>query len=293
DIEMTSLAVLVDGSACAWGSFAEAKREGPGKEKEVLSRVIQSIVAFSNVHLSLAQSNQLLLYAYANGIRKKLLYDSTRSDNPDSSACIIEGIRSALRQNSLSGDGRKCGVLAGTLATALCQIRKAFTGGSTKGEETISGQKGRIVIISLLPDFGSQHSLLMNLFFSAHKHDISMDVVSLGGSSALLQQAADITAGVFEAIERVEDIPRVLMTRCLPVSIRNSTSLSTVDYRAACVCHETLVSIGYTCSVCLAVLCTIKLTCPSCSAQFTMKKIGPARKRKRQTEVGAVSSPKI
>lgn len=30
EVEMTSLAVLVDGSACAWGAFAEAKREKPG-----------------------------------------------------------------------------------------------------------------------------------------------------------------------------------------------------------------------------------------------------------------------
>ncbi|GMR42383.1 hypothetical protein PMAYCL1PPCAC_12578, partial [Pristionchus mayeri] len=290
-VQMTSLAVLVDGSACAWGAFAEAKREEPGKEKEILSRVIRSIVAFSNVHLSLAQSNQLLLYAFANGMSKKLLYDSARSDNPDSSSCIIEGIRGALRENASSGDGRKNGVLAATLATAICQIRKAATGGSTKGGEMQSGQKGRIVIISLQPEFGSQHSLLMNLFFSAHKHDISIDVVSLGGSSPLLQQAADITAGVFEAVDRVENLPRVLMTRCLPVSQRASTSLSTVDYRAACVCHEQLVSNGWTCSVCLAVLCQFQAICPSCSAVFKITVL-PRRKRKRPTEVGAVPSPR-
>ncbi|KAF8357238.1 gtf-2H3 [Pristionchus pacificus] len=287
---MTSLAVLVDGSACAWGAFAEAKREKPGMEKEVLTRAFRSIVTFSNVHLSLAQSNQLLLYAYGNGMSKKLLYDSVRSDNPDSSSCIIKGIRGALRENSTSGDARKCGVLAATLATAICQIRKAATLGTNKSEETISGQKGRIVIISLLPDFGSQHSLLMNLFFSAHKHDICIDVVSLGGSSALLQQAADITAGVFQVIHKIEDLPRILMTRCLPVSIRDSTSFTTVDYRAACVCHEKLVSNGWTCSVCLAVLCSFMAICPSCGAVF--KITVPRRKRKRPTEVGAAPSPR-
>lgn len=253
--------------------------------------MIRSIVAFSNVHLSLAQSNQLLLYAYANGISKKLLYDSARSENPDSSSCIIEGIRCALRENTVSGDGRKCGVLAASLATAICQIRKASTGGSTNTDEMHTAQKGRIVIISLLPQFGSQHSLLMNLFFSAHKHDISIDVVSLGGPSALLQQAADITAGVFESIHRVEDIPRVLMTRCLGVSIRHSSTLSTVDYRAACVCHEKLVSNGWTCSVCLAVLCSFQAICPSCHAVFKISV--PRRKRKRPMEVGAAASPKV
>ncbi|GMT19448.1 hypothetical protein PFISCL1PPCAC_10745 [Pristionchus fissidentatus] len=289
---MTSLAVLVDGSSCAWGAYAEKMSERPGQEKTVLASVMRAIVAFSNVHLSLAQSNQLLLYAYANGITKKLLYDSAHSENPDSSACIIEGLRSALRQNSSSGDTRKCAVLAATLATSLCQIRKAsMKTTKTSKEAQATGQKGRVVIISFLPDFGSQHSLLMNLFFSAHKHDISIDVVSLGGPSALLQQAADITAGVFEAIQRVDELPRVLMTRCLPVSIRTDTTLSTVDYRAACVCHETLVSNGWTCSVCLAVLCAFQPICPSCGAVFKIAAL-PRRKRKRPTEVGAAPSPK-
>lgn len=44
------------------------------KEKEVLTRAFRSIVTFSNVHLSLAQSNQLLLYAYGNGMSKKVRF---------------------------------------------------------------------------------------------------------------------------------------------------------------------------------------------------------------------------
>lgn len=43
------------------------------KEKAVLTRAFRSIVTFANVHLSLAQSNQLLLYAYGNGMSKKVI----------------------------------------------------------------------------------------------------------------------------------------------------------------------------------------------------------------------------
>lgn len=74
----------------------------------------------------------------------------------------------------------------------------------------INYANGRVVIISMTTDFGSEHGksvflvciplclgALMNIFFSAAKQGICVDVASMGEASPLLQQAADITNGQF------------------------------------------------------------------------------------------------
>uniref|UniRef100_A0A0K0D922 General transcription factor IIH subunit 3 n=1 Tax=Angiostrongylus cantonensis TaxID=6313 RepID=A0A0K0D922_ANGCA len=89
----------------------------------------------------------------------------------------------------------------------------------------------------------------MNLFFSAAKHGICVDVVSLVETSPLLQQAADITGGIFLQVGR----PCKLLS-----------SMMEVDYRASCACHHELVSSGWVCSVCLSVLCQFMPICKAC-----------------------------
>lgn len=53
----------------------------------------------------------------------------------------------------------------------------------------------------------------MNLFFSAAKQSIYVDVVSLGDDIAggVLQQAADITGGLFLHVEKPEALLKQLM----------------------------------------------------------------------------------
>jgi hypothetical protein len=41
-----------------------------------------------------------------------------------------------------------------------------------------------------------------------------------------------------------------------------------VDYRAACFCHQKLISYGYICSVCLSVFCSFTPICSTCECNF-------------------------
>ncbi|KAK6017423.1 hypothetical protein OSTOST_17058, partial [Ostertagia ostertagi] len=80
---------------------------------------------------------------------------------------------------------------------------------------TVSTSNGRVVIVAMTVDFGTEHGPLMNLFFSAAKHGICVDVVSLVEPSPLLQQAADITGGIFLQVERPSKVLSSMMMHLL------------------------------------------------------------------------------
>ncbi|PIO56065.1 hypothetical protein TELCIR_22541, partial [Teladorsagia circumcincta] len=62
---MTTLSLLVEGSACAWGRLAIAHGS------ETINDVIRALISFANAHLSMSALNQLLLFAFANKIKKR------------------------------------------------------------------------------------------------------------------------------------------------------------------------------------------------------------------------------
>uniref|UniRef100_A0A8R1HZA8 General transcription factor IIH subunit 3 n=1 Tax=Caenorhabditis japonica TaxID=281687 RepID=A0A8R1HZA8_CAEJA len=116
----------------------------------------------------------------------------------------------------------------------------------------------------------------MNLFFSAAKQSICVDVVSMGDdvTGGILQQAADITGGMFLHAKKPHALLKILMTNMLTDPLYRiafpQLSLNAVDYRASCVCHHQLVSSGWVCSVCLSVLCKYTPICKVCKAAFTI-----------------------
>lgn len=57
-------------------------------------------------------------------------------------------------------------------------------------------------------------------------------------------------------------------------SLSVSGSNQSVDYRASCFCHKTIIDTGYICSVCLSIFCkaNMKATeCLTCGAPFKQK----------------------
>ncbi|VDO34371.1 unnamed protein product [Haemonchus placei] len=233
---MSTLSLLVEGSACAWGRLAVTHGS------ETINDVIRALISFANAHLSMSALNQLLLFAFANKIKKRV------SRAVDASVAMLNALRDTLRDSANSDDDLIGSPLAAVLSHAICR--------------TISGP-------------------LMNLFFSAAKHGICVDVVSLVEPSPLLQQAADITGGIFLQAEKPSKLLSSMMMHLLgdpsSRSLFPQPILKEVDYRASCVCHHELVSSGWVCSVCLSVLCQFT---PICKALNTLPRKAPKRKRK-------------
>lgn len=77
-----------------------------------------------------------------------------------------------------------------------------------------------------------------------------------GEENAFLQQASNITGGVYVRVENTQALLEYLMMAFLPDryarNYLNLPSQDQVDFRAACFCHKRIVDIGYVCSVCLS-----------------------------------------
>jgi transcription initiation factor TFIIH subunit 3 len=71
-----------------------------------------------------------------------------------------------------------------------------------------------------------------------------------------LQQASNITGGVYVKVENPQALLEYLMMAFLPDrysrNYLNLPSQDQVDFRAACFCHKKIVDIGFVCSVCLS-----------------------------------------
>uniref|UniRef100_A0A914VQ97 General transcription factor IIH subunit 3 n=1 Tax=Plectus sambesii TaxID=2011161 RepID=A0A914VQ97_9BILA len=126
----------------------------------------------------------------------------------------------------------------------------------------------------------------MNIFFAAQKQTVALDVCAVRQSSATMQQAADITGGIYVRVDRPAGLLQYLLTIFLPdPSLRPKLVLPAsgdVDYRPACRCHQKLISVGWVCSVCLTVLCQFTPICLTCQTVFKVLILAkPTKKRKR------------
>lgn len=105
-------------------------------------------------------------------------------------------------------------------------------------------------------DSASQYMNYMNVFFTAQKQNVVIDVCSLDQHLSLLQQGCDITNGLYLKVPQLQGLLQYLLWVFLPEPpVRQKLVLpppAKVDYRAACFCHRELIDIGYVCSVCLS-----------------------------------------
>ncbi|TSW89626.1 Rab5 GDP/GTP exchange factor [Bagarius yarrelli] len=125
-------------------------------------------------------------------------------------------------------------------------------------KELEAGQdmKSRILVIKAAEDCALQYMNFMNVIFAAQKQNILIDACVLDSDSGLLQQACDITGGLYLKIPQKTALTQYLLWVFLPDADQRSQLVLPppvhVDYRAACFCHRNLIEIGYVCSVCLS-----------------------------------------
>lgn len=138
-----------------------------------------------------------------------------------------------------------------------------------------SNYPARIIAFSLGTDDPSQTIASMNAIFACHKKGITIDSVQLGThhSSPLLQVAAELTSGYHAQVQSLSELLKLIVTVLLVDSphrnLLKMPRLATVDHRATCFCHQRFISVGYVCSVCLAVFCEPCETCKVCSVEFS------------------------
>lgn len=142
----------------------------------------------------------------------------------------------------------------------------------------------RILVVTGSEDSAHQYMTYMNVFFSAQKEKVVIDICALDNTLVLLQQGCDITGGHYLKVPQVDGLLQYLLWIFLPdPSIRSKLALPPaikVDYRAACFCHRELIDVGFVCSVCLSIFCKFSPICTTCSTVFKVPvPIKPKKKK--------------
>ncbi|XP_071441019.1 general transcription factor IIH subunit 3 isoform X2 [Hetaerina americana] len=282
---------------------------------QTLTQILESVIAFSNSHLMMKCNNKLAIIA-CHSQCSKYLYPSVNAGDEEMAddgdfrnmqqvdgqyemfTLVEKTVRKAIHKlisssdhdevESLQGNGSSCSggdsLLAGSLAMALCYVHRL-------NKENPSSRKmnSRILVITASGDSASQYMNFMNVFFTAQKCNVVMDVCSLDQDHGLLQQGCDITGGLYLKIPQMQGLLQYLLWVFLPEPpIRKKLVLPPpvkVDYRAACFCHRELIDIGYVCSICLSVFCKFSPICTTCHTVFKTAAPLPLRAKKKRIKL--------
>uniref|UniRef100_A0A673LG53 General transcription factor IIH subunit 3 n=1 Tax=Sinocyclocheilus rhinocerous TaxID=307959 RepID=A0A673LG53_9TELE len=246
-----------------------------------LSTCLDSLMVLANAHLVMSRTNKLALIAnlYQNS---HFLYQSKQWRSGD--------------EISADSDG-KYELLSVTNDFFAEEIRNLMDRTEVSGSQTDSQQqhvkisehevKSRCVI-KAAEDSTLQYMNFVNVIFAAQKKNILIDACVLDTDSGLLQQACDITGGLYLRIPQKIALTQYLLWVFLANADERSQLLLPppvhVDYRAACFCHRNLIEIGYVCSVCLSIFCNFSPICTTCETAFKMPLPQMAKTKKKKVK---------
>ena len=184
--------------------------------------------------------------------------------------------------DAAGGGGDGAPHLSAALAMAACASHRM-------GSDVVRRTLPRVLVLSATTDLPSQYIPVMNCIFSFQKAEVLVDsLVVAPGDCALLQQAADITDGVYlrpelSSLQSKGAIVAWFMscfladrhTRFIQRGSEEKTTFlrlprpQSVDYRASCFKTGQPIQVGFVCSVCLSIFADQKFSlCPMCDSKI-------------------------
>lgn len=97
-------------------------------------------------------------------------------------------------------------LLAGSIAMALSYISRI-----QRQKQLGTKINSRILVVTGSNECASQYMTYMNVFFTAQKQNIVLDVCALDKSLSLLQQGCDITGGQYLRLPQLEGLLQYLL----------------------------------------------------------------------------------
>uniref|UniRef100_A0A674ESU0 General transcription factor IIH subunit 3 n=1 Tax=Salmo trutta TaxID=8032 RepID=A0A674ESU0_SALTR len=256
--EVSLLVIVVDVNPIWWGQ--QANRE----PQFTLSKCLDAVMVMGNSHLVMTRTNKLAIIA-SHCQESHFLYPCKLWKSGDG-----HGDDNA----STSGDGKYelLSVANDFIAEEIKNLMSRNIHRVAKELEAGQEMKSRILVVKAAEDCALQYMNFMNVIFAAQKQSILIDACVLDSDSGLLQQACDITGGLYLKIPQKIALAQYLLWVFLPDSDQRSQLVLPppvhVDYRAACFCHRNLIEIGYVCSVCLSIFCNFSPICTTCETAF-------------------------
>lgn len=259
------------------------------EQESIVHNYLSACISFANFHLASNVKNTLAVIA-ANHLETRFLYPLNTGEKVERQKdgrlellCQVdECIEKELREMMMLGGKAEQteSLLSGAIGRGLLYIKR-------QEAEDILGQKvhARILVIKISTDTGSQYLNYINTYLTAQKISTPIDVCVIGNDCGLLQQGADISGGCYHCVQEVSELLQCLILMYqADVSTRkklNSPPQDSVDYRAACFCHRTLVEMGNVCSNCLSVYCKAVPLCSTCNVIFQTDTLMKIVKKKK------------
>nr|XP_002120803.1 general transcription factor IIH subunit 3-like [Ciona intestinalis] len=271
-----------------------------------ITKCLDCLLVFVNSYLMLRHDNKLAIIA-SHSTKSVFLYPAQESSHsPDPSKASIsdqaggdcryehfakvddsvtDKFKELMRDGCEKNDIRRDSLIAGSMAIALCYIHRMQI--ESQGNTKLNA---RILVIKAADDAASQYMSFMNVIFAAQKERVVVDACILGQDSGLLQQACDMTSGMYLKVPHQDAFLQYLLTAFLTEAELRKESLvlaqssrpREVDYRAACFCHRSLVDVGFVCSVCLSIFCQFSPICSTCETAFKPPVLASKSRKKRR-----------
>ncbi|XP_023023865.1 transcription factor B4 [Leptinotarsa decemlineata] len=257
----------------------------------VLTHCVESVIAFANSHLMQKSQNKLAIMACHSKTSRFIFPGPGKSSDVrqvDGQYEVFTNVEKTTKHNlaELMTKEHSASIteslIAGTIAMALCYIARL-----QRTKPPGAKLNSRILVVTGSGCSASQYMNYMNVFFTAQKLNVVIDVCALDQHLSLLQQGCDITNGLYLKVPQLQGLLQYLLWVFLPEPpVREKLVLPPpvkVDYRAACFCHRELIDIGYVCSVCLSIFCKFSPICTTCHTVFKMPAplAGKSKKKKK------------
>ncbi|XP_028567032.1 general transcription factor IIH subunit 3 isoform X2 [Podarcis muralis] len=275
DDELNLLVIVVDTNPIWWG------KQALGGSELTLSKCLDAAMVLGNSHLFMNRNNKLAVIA-SHIQESRFLYPGKHWAPAD-----------LFGESNISGskDG-KYELLTTINETIAEEIKDLMTNNihrMTKEGKASQEIKSRILVIKAAEDSALQYMNFMNVIFAAQKQNILIDACVLDSDSGLLQQACDITGGIYLKVPHMPSLLQYLLWVYLPDQEQRSQLILPppvhVDYRAACFCHRNLIEIGYVCSVCLSIFCSFSPICTTCETAFKISLPAVMKSKKKKLKL--------
>ncbi|XP_049722398.1 general transcription factor IIH subunit 3 isoform X3 [Elephas maximus indicus] len=276
--ELNLLVIIVDTNPIWWGKQAL-------KESQfTLSKCIDAVMVLGNSHLFMNRSNKLAVIA-SHIHESRFLYPGKNGRLGD---FFGEASNPPSEFNPSGSKDGKYELLTAANEVIAEEIKDLMTKNIHRMNKEVKDNqemKSRILVIKAAEDSALQYMNFMNVIFAAQKQSILIDACVLDSDSGLLQQACDITGGLYLKVPQMPSLLQYLLWVFLPDQDQRSQLILPppihVDYRAACFCHRNLIEIGYVCSVCLSIFCNFSPICTTCETAFKIS-LPPVLKAKKK-----------
>jgi len=254
------------------------------------SHYLNSIAAFANLHLSASDSKKLCIVAATHNATRFLYPDASVSNKNvrqtdgrlENLLTLDENFEKNVKEmfsekNINPKYTSKESLLSGAMARALLFIRRHT------GSSRVTDGSTRILVIKVAAEESMGHYLnYINVYLTAQKIGVPIDVCCIGKDCGLLQQGADITGGYYHKVTQIESLlQQMVLLFDTGSSMLARPPPDTVDYRAACFCHRAVVNMAHVCSNCLSVYCKAVPLCSTCNEFFPVDMPKKIQKKKR------------